>query len=109
LGQDHRARMVGEPENIDAEELEFDENNVSHLARHGVSREAVEQVHRNTPRYFRNLPEHSGSHVMIGPDENGRFYFVVLRPTSTARRWRPITGWPLGRRGPRLYDRSGRT
>jgi uncharacterized DUF497 family protein len=41
--------MVGEPENIDAEELEFDENNVSHLARHGVSREAVEQVHRNTP------------------------------------------------------------
>jgi len=98
--------MVGEPEDIDVEELEFDEHNISHLAQHGVSREAVEEVQRNAPRYFRNLPDRSGSHVMIGPDENSKFLLVVLRPPATTRRWRPVTAWPLGRRGPRLYDRS---
>jgi hypothetical protein len=42
---------------------------------------------------------------MIGPDEDGRFWTIVLLYRD-ADLWRPITGWPSTNTEKRLYDGS---
>jgi hypothetical protein len=44
---------------------------------------------------------------MIGPDASGQFFFISLAPTGQPGKWRPVTGWRLGRRAMRLYDSGG--
>ena len=100
--------MVREPEDIEVLELDFDEDNIPHLAGHAVTVADVFAVLDNAPRYFRNLPGRGASHVMIGPDAEGRYFYIPLTQTATAGRWRPITGWPMNRRrAERLYDKEG--
>jgi hypothetical protein len=45
--------------------------------------------------FFRNERGKSGSHKMIGQDEQGRFWTIIIdRPNAPSPgRWRPITGW----------------
>ena len=100
--------MVGEPAEIDVVELEITDENAGHLARHGVTRENVLDVLRQAPRFFHNLADRGGSHVMIGPDSTGRFFYIAIRPTITQGRWRPVTGWPMNRRGAMQIYESGR-
>jgi hypothetical protein len=98
--------MTGDPDWIAVWDLEFDQKNVNHLAEHEVAPEDVLAVLLNAPRFFRNLPDRSGTHVMIGPDANGQFFFIALAPRPIEGLWRPITGWRLGRRGEEFYRRS---
>ena len=99
--------MVGDSSNIDVREFEWDESNLSHVAEHGVAREDVESVRDNAPRFFANLPNRSGTHVMVGPDSSGRFYYVVMAPGALAGTWRVITAYQYARRRAlRIYGRD---
>lgn len=75
--------------------LEFDERNIDHLARHELTRRLVRRVWLNDSLTFRNPagPGRSGTHLLIGPDDNGRVWTVVIvEADNTISRWRPITG-----------------
>jgi hypothetical protein len=78
---------------VEVEELEWDEENVEHCARHQLTPDISESVRRGAPRYFANAEGKTGSHVMIGPIESGRFWTVILLQISE-RKYRPIAGWP---------------
>ena len=100
--------MVRGPAEIEVEALEWDDENLSHLARHGVSQARAESVLAISPRFFHNLEGRGGTHVMIGPDSDGRYLYISLRASDIfVGYWKPITGWPLGRRGPRMYNSGG--
>ena len=74
--------------------FDWDEDNLAHAARHGVTPIIVQQVAFNEPKLFANVGEgRTGSHLMIGPDDGGRFWSVVLIGLVPDL-WRPITGWP---------------
>jgi hypothetical protein len=61
----------------------------------------------NAPQFFANLPERSGTHVMIGPYANDRFLFIVLAETPIRDVWRVITAYRYQRkRALRHYRRS---
>ncbi len=99
-----RARLVGEPAEINVERLELDDRNLRHLAEHGVTGDAVEEVLSIAPQFFTNLPDRSGTHVMVGPDANGRFLFVVLSEGIRRGQWRVITAYRYNhRRALRFY------
>ena len=100
--------MVRGRADIEVEALEWDEENVGHLAKHGVTQAAAESVLVIAPRFFENLEGRGGTHVMIGPDSDGRYLYVSIAESDIyVGFWRPVTGWPLGRRGPRLYNCGG--
>jgi len=99
--------VAEDPIDLDVDSLEWDERNLTHVAQHGVTREEIETVLANAPQFFANLPERSGTHVMIGPDANDRFLFVVLAETATKDVWRVITAYRYARRRAlRYYRRS---
>jgi hypothetical protein len=80
----------------DISELEWDDNNIFECAGHGITPVLVKRVLAQSPLFFLNKPEKSGSHLMIGPAEPGaeaRLWTIVLLGTAAAGRWRPITGW----------------
>lgn len=78
---------------IDVFEFEWDERNEGHCARHGVGPLTAEEVKDGIPKFFENDPGKTGTHMMIGPDAAGRYWTIVIRPSSERGRWRPITGW----------------
>jgi len=95
--------LVGESDDVEVESLDWDRENVTHIARHGVSRENVEFALSHAPRFFRNLPGRSATHIMMGRDEEGRVLYVPLiqldRPGAT---WRVVSAWE-SRFARRLY------
>lgn len=96
------------PVEIDVWEFEWDENNERHAATHRVTPVVAEEVKDSRPLFFRNRPGRSGTHMMVGPDETGRFWTIILGQTSTRGRWRPITGWPSDAREVAWYNDSTR-
>ena len=75
-------------------EFRWNEFNLDHCLRHGVTPEVVTAVASNDPKLFPDTdPAHAGSDFMIGPDDGGRFWTVVLLSLGDDG-WRPITGWP---------------
>ena len=52
--------------------------------------------------YSSNEEGESGTHIMIGPDETGRLYTVILEDLRDAY-WRPITGWESDRPEIQVY------
>ena len=79
--------------------------NVEHIARHGVGPEDVEEVLSRTPHFFRNTTPYGASHVMVGPNDAGRYLRVALTETSTEGVWYVVTAhWLSKRRGERLYE-----
>jgi hypothetical protein len=101
--------VVGERANIDVRELEFDDVNVEHLARHDVRPADAFGVLAAAPRFFRNLPDRAGTHVMIGPTSTGDFFYMSLAITAKQGVWRPVTAWRLGRRALDLYNKGVNT
>ncbi len=76
------------------EDWQWDENNRAELARHGITRKIVEQVHREKPRFRRNTKNRAATDKMIGPDRGGTFWVIcILRVPSQPGLWRAITGW----------------
>jgi hypothetical protein len=84
-------------ENAVIDDFQFDDDNMGHMARHGVSKALVFDVAVHSPRIFVNppTPNRSGSHLLIGPDTSGRMWtIVIVWVDGAAALWRPITGWP---------------
>ena len=101
--------MVGDSteDAIQVDSFEWTDENIEHVleSRHHATVEDVEEVRRNSPRLFLNLPLKSGTHVMIGPNLRGQFFYVVLVKTETPGRWRPITAYRVSKaRGQRVYN-----
>ncbi len=90
----------------DAEGLEFewDEQNEVHCAQHGVTPLIVQEIRDAAPKFFPNAEGKTGTHQMIGPDDNGRHWSVIILHTGFAGRWRAITGWPSTRREIKRYN-----
>jgi hypothetical protein len=69
------------------------DENVEHLAAHGVQPADVLAVWREAPKYRRNRNNRAASHQMIGPDGSGGFFAIFIREDETwTGLWRAITG-----------------
>lgn len=68
----------------------------------------VAEIADNAPKIFPEIPEEgkSGSHRMIGPNESGRFWTIILLDKGQGF-WRPITGWPSTNPQKELYKKEG--
>lgn len=79
-------------------EFEWDAANMRHVLfdrPHGVTPRLLRDLSRGAPELFVNPPRigRSGTHLMIAPDADGRFWTIVLLHRRDTL-WRPITGWP---------------
>jgi hypothetical protein len=75
------------------EEWNWLDEDVEHLAGHGMRPSDVLNVWREQPRYRRNRRNRAASHQMIGPDGQGGFFAIFIREDEmVAGRWRVITG-----------------
>ena len=84
---------------VDVRDWEFDERNRAHLARHGIDDNLVWDVWAGNPMLVPNKPGRSASHLMIGPDSNGRLWtIVIVLMDDDLGLWRAITGWPSDRK-----------
>lgn len=88
-------------------EWDWDEGgNVDHIADHDVLPEDVNEVKDNHPRFGLNPPEQSATHIMIGPNLEGRYLHVAMVSTHREGIWFVVTAnWLNEQRGKRLYDR----
>jgi hypothetical protein len=69
------------------------DDDIEHLAAHGVHPRHVLAVWREEPKYRRNRKDRAASHQMIGPDGGGRFFAIFIREDETLTGlWRAITG-----------------
>jgi hypothetical protein len=87
--------------------FEWDESNLYHMlveSPHGLGPDLCEEIKDDSPKLIPNRQRagRSGSHLMVGPDKEGRFWTVVLLDRSRGL-WRPITGWPSTANESRLY------
>lgn len=73
-------------------EWEWDDGNLSELARHGIDRSTVLAVAAEDPRFRRNMRRRAASHQMIGPDRGGQCWTVCILHLH-GDRWRAVTGW----------------
>lgn len=89
---------------IQVEELVFDEHNLAHLSRHGISALDVVQVVGIAPLFRRNARARAASHQMIGPTASGAMLTICLSQTDRANVWRPITGWDSTERELEWYN-----
>ena len=84
--------MVGPELDIDISGLDWDDENVDHIARHEVEPADVEFVLANAPLFFRNLPGRSATHVVVGWDSKDRALFVPVLQVGPDK-WRVITAF----------------
>jgi hypothetical protein len=93
---------------IEVTGLEWDEENESHCARHGLTPIIAAEVLQGAPRFFRGKTGRTATHAMIGPALDGRWWTVHILETAKPGVWRPITGWPSTGQETALYKKSGR-
>lgn len=124
-------------ERIDVHELQFDPGNVEKWAdawepmegsqchhrpdgnmpgascldcgrRHrGLDDGVIVDVLEGEPRFFLNESGKGGSHIMIGPLPDGRFWTIILIESDPVRKvWRPITGWPSAKKEQDAWKKS---
>lgn len=61
------------------EEWEWDDGNIEHLARHGITPELIEdEIWAEAPKYNANRQGRSASHFMIGPDRGGMLWTICI-------------------------------
>jgi uncharacterized DUF497 family protein len=85
-------------------EFDWDEANISHIARHGVTPQEAEQVIRNLPLDLGSRI-HGDEHRMaqLGATHQGRILFVVT--TWRSHKIRVVTSYPAGRRAQQVYSK----
>jgi hypothetical protein len=81
----------------DAEDIEFDQENEGHLARHAITPAEVVQVWLSGPVYVPNKKGMTATWLMLGDSYGGRALTVAVLCNETWRRLRPITGWDSNR------------
>jgi hypothetical protein len=75
------------------QEFEVDDANLQHLAERGIVLGDLDAMLEERITPIRNKRSGSGMYKFIGRGRGGRALTVVVTATSTAGRWRPITGW----------------
>ncbi len=77
------------------EAWEWDDNNIEHLATHGLTPELIEdEIWLEAPKYIANRQGRSASHLMVGPDRFGRMWTVcILQVDDDPVTWRASAGW----------------
>jgi hypothetical protein len=77
----------------EADDLEFDEVNEAHLARHSISATEVVQAWQNEPVYVPNRQGLSATWLMLADTDGGRPLTVAVITLEVWLRLRPVTGW----------------
>lgn len=77
----------------DADDLDIDDDNEQHLARHGITATEVWQVWRSGPVYVPNKMGMTAAWLMLGPTTGGRRLTVAVLVDEVRSELRPITGW----------------
>ena len=83
--------MTGNPQ--DAEAWEWDDDNESELAAHGIEVREVYEVWANRPILVPNRRSRAGDWKIVGLTNGGRRISIVLKYSVDRRIVRPITGW----------------
>ncbi len=77
----------------EATDLEFDEDNEAHLARHEITPIEVFQVWVDRPVFVPNKKNMAATWLMLGDTAGGRALTVAVLCVEPTRLLRPITGW----------------
>lgn len=89
------------------DEWEWDDDNESELARHGVTPRRVLEVASRAPRFRRNRRRRAASHMMVGPYQGGMIWVIcIVRVPGPPGRWRAVTGWRGEETDKEWYERS---
>lgn len=86
-------------------QFQWDDANLTKLeeAGRGIGPELCEEVASGSPKFYPETRSgRSGDFWMIGPDQDERFWTIVLVQKGDDL-WRPISGWPSTRRQIRIY------
>ncbi len=75
------------------ESIDWDDANLEHATRHGVSAYEIDQAINNAYRITRNKRGRSANHLLHGATYGGRLIMVAIVYDSTAKSVRPITAW----------------
>jgi uncharacterized DUF497 family protein len=73
-------------------EFEWDDDNVQHLARHGLDADHVNAMLNSRITVIRNKEAGSGQYKFVGRGRGGELITIVVARTAVPGRWRPITG-----------------
>ncbi len=87
------------------ESLEWDSENIEHIARHHVTPDEVEEICHGLHIAKR---AYEGRLLLIGPTLSGRMLGIVLAPKKRRRAYRPITARPARKDEIQLYDDESR-
>lgn len=83
---------------LEVDDLEWDDANEDHCARHGVTptlvETIVETIKDDAPKFYANREGRTGTHMMIGSDELDRLWTIIILPAGAPGRRKAITGWP---------------
>lgn len=80
--------------------LEWDSDNESKFAKHGIYPWEVEEVIVSDSVWAKNKRGYSGDRMVVGSTIGGRCLTVIVQMREEVRTIRPITGW-LSTRGER--------
>lgn len=75
----------------DADDIEFDDDNINHMAKHGVSASEVTFVWLNEPKWLPNKKGRTASWLMVGYTNGGRPLYVPVVVDEIRSRVRPIS------------------
>lgn len=78
---------------INPESIGWNDRNVIHATRHGVSVSEIEQVLANNPIYRKNKKGRQADYLASGRTDGGRRVVVAVSWNSATREVRPITAW----------------
>lgn len=85
---------------FEVKELVWDEWNITHIAKHDVTREEVKQVCQSDYQAF---DAKKGRLIVIGTTEPGRVLAVVLDPEPEEGKYYPVTARSADRKERRDY------
>ena len=77
----------------DADDLDFDEVNLDHLATHRITPRDVLEVWSDGPVYVPNKKGLAATHLMLGDTSGGRALTIAVVTDTRRHLLRPITGW----------------
>jgi uncharacterized protein len=85
-------------------EFEWDDDNVEHLARHGITPEEVEELFEGPVIRRRGGTDAPDRFRVLGRTAAGR-YLAMIYQERARDVVRPFTGWDIRQHERRLYDR----
>lgn len=77
----------------EADDIDIDDDNEGHLARHGITATEVAQVWLSAPVYAPNKKGLAATWLMLGDTAGGRALTVPVTVDPIRSLLRPVTGW----------------